>query len=330
MENIPLVSILIPLFNEESFIEGCLDSVFQNNYPAEALEVIVIDGGSSDNGPALVKNYIQRHKNLILLDNPQKFVPFAMNIGANHAKGEFLLRADAHAVYGENFILRSVELMAEKNAASVGGIRKAKGKSLIGKSIAATVSSPIGAGNASYQTVRNSGWVDTVFCGCWRKADYHKIGGFDENWPVNQDAEFNIRLRKHIGKLYLSKEISCEYYVRESIPLLIEQYWRYGWWRAKTTLHHPAQVKARQLIPALFVFSFLLSILATSYSIVPFTALATVYIATLIVCTLLSPTKSWKVKLMIPVIAPIIHFSWGTAYLAGLIYHCFRNTFGSP
>jgi glycosyltransferase involved in cell wall biosynthesis len=329
MMSIPVVSVLIPLFNEEDFIESCLNSIFQNSYPSEALEVIVIDGGSSDSGPARVKKYMQHHENLILLDNLEKFVPFAMNIGAKHAKGEFIIRTDAHAVYSKNFILRSIELMEEKNAASVGGIRKARGKSLVGKSIAAVISSPIGAGDAFYQTAISSGWVDTVHCGCWRKSDYEKIGGFDESWPVNQDAEFNIRLRKHIGNLYLSSEISCEYYVRETIPALIKQYWRYGWWRAKTTLRYPTQVKARQLIPAFFVFSLLLTILVTSISIVPFAVLVSVYLATLVTFSLLSPTRSLNIKLMIPIIASIIHFSWGTGYLSGLIYHFSRNIFSS-
>jgi succinoglycan biosynthesis protein ExoA len=323
----PFVSVIIPIFNEENYLADCLHSIFENSYPKDRFEVILVDGGSTDGSKEILKAFLEKYQNLSLLDNPKKFVASSLNLGAKAARGEFLLRMDAHAIYDEYYISKSVEVLIENNAASAGGHRRAIGVSKIGKAIAATISSPVGAGNARYQQTSKSGWADTVFCGIWRKKDFNKIGGFDESWKVNQDSEFNNRLKKLVGGLYHSDQIKCNYFVRESLSDLVVQYFRYGFWRAKTALRHIDQISMRQLIPATLVLSLIVGILLVPFSKLPISVLLSVYLVVLVVAALKIPTKDVVVKLLIPICALIIHISWGIGYVVGIPIHFVKNIF---
>ena len=216
----PFVSIIIPCYNEEKYIVKCLDSVVAGDYPLVRMEVLVVDGGSIDRTRGILFEYSKRHPCVMIVDNPHRLKPHALNIGIKTAKGDILIRMDAHALYDKSYVSKSVKYLEEHHADNVGGIRKTlpDGKSVMAKSIAISISHPCAAGKAVYRTgAKDFKWVDTVFGGCYRRETFQKIGLFNETLVRGQDREFNIRLQKAGGKILFAPDIICYYYARGTL-----------------------------------------------------------------------------------------------------------------
>jgi len=313
------VSVLVPVYNEQDYIGACLDSLLEGDFDNEKLEILVIDGGSTDRTREIVGRYQSKNPLVRLISNPKKIVPCALNIGAREARGEILVWVGAHAQYATNYVSRSVALLLETGASSVGGKLIAVGDGFVGKSIAYALSLPTGTGNAKYRSGEQPAWVDTVFGGCWWKTDFNAIGGFDEQWVVNQDTEFNTRLRQQIGKLYFSPDITCKYFVRNSVAKLSRQYYRYGFWRARTSLKHPSSLQIRQLLPATFVLTLFISALTSFWTVLPIVTVLVVYSAALGFVLILAKKEEIAVKLMAFVCTVVLHTCWGAGFLIGMV-----------
>jgi succinoglycan biosynthesis protein ExoA len=224
---LPFVSVVIPCWNEGPFIAAFLDSLFAQTYPADRLEILLVDGMSDDGTREIVRRYASGHPGLRMIDNPGHRKPEALNIGIRQATGEIVVRLDVHAVYEHDYLRKCVlALLAHPEADNVGGIRKSlpREDTLIGRALALSTTHPLAAGNAKYRVgASKPQWVDTVFGGCWRREVFDRIGLFDEKLTRAQDREFNQRLRAAGGRILLIPDITCTYYARSG--------WRdYGSW----------------------------------------------------------------------------------------------------
>ncbi len=318
-EKWPFVTVTIPMFNEEHYIAACLDSVLANDYPQDRLEVLVVDGRSTDRSRDIVLDYCRRYPFIRLLDNPKRIIPAALNIGIREAKGEIIIRMDAHTFYAPDYIRQCVELLRTSGAANVGGVQRAVGTNYLSQAVAAAMNSPFGVGNAYFRYVEKEMWVDTVYLGAWWKATLEHLGGFREDMVINEDYELNYRIRKMGGKILLSPRIRCWYYVRPSLKALARQYLRYGLWKVRTLVSHPDSLRWRQLAPPALVVALLFSIGILSVnqmvgSIVPMLYLA----ANLIASTWTASRRGWKYLPLLPVVFATIHLSWGIGFFAGL------------
>jgi glycosyltransferase involved in cell wall biosynthesis len=320
-----LVSVIIPALNEEGYIANCISSLLASDFPLEKLEILVVDGGSGDNTVDIVNQLNCSCYRIRVLHNPGKIVSSAMNIGASQAAGEILIRIDAHAIYHVDYLKRSVTMLMETGAAGVGGVISPKGEGIVGEAIATTVSLPIGTGGAAWRSGKSPGWVDTIWCGCFWKEDFVAAGGFNEAWEVNQDAEFNARLKTKIGGLYFDPGIRATYFVRNSIRALIRQYYRYGVWRAKTIRKYPRRLRIRQVIPVIFVASFTVCLALINSVPWLFWGLMFVYLLSMVIPVFsIKPVRSSAV--LVPFIAFCIHFSWGTGFIMNLLSVPFSST----
>lgn len=322
-ELLPKVDVLIAVRNEQDYIKECLNSIYYGDYPRENLNIYIIDGCSSDNTVEIVEQYRQHHKNIFLIHNKHKTVPYALNLGIRESRQEIIFWATGHGQYDADYILKCVSEIIKTNAASVGGLVVPQGRGFWGRVIAASLKSPLGMGFASYRRGSESMWVDTVMGGCWRRADVEKIGGFNEQWTRNQDSEFNIRLKEKIGGILLLPTIKCQLFVRESLFSLIKQYYQYGYWRSKTVITHPGSIKIRQILPPLFVISLIFSIII---DLKLFYLLLFVYFIANIVAVCVSEEKiGWFSKLSMLIVFPMIHLSWGCGFIRGFSSHIFRR-----
>lgn len=325
------VSVLLPIRNEEAHIVQCLNSIQTNDWPADRMEIIVIDGMSSDRTREIVSEMAQQDERIRLVDNSHGSVPFAMNIGIRAAKGDIIIRVDGHAEVTSTFIRHSVEQLVQRPECwCVGGPIESINETVIGKIIAAAMSCPVGVGNSRFRTGNFEGYVDTLAFGAYWKWVFDRVGMFDEELVRNQDDELNARILEQGGKIYLSPAIQSRYFPRTSLKKLWRQYYQYGVWRIRT-LQKRGSARLRYLIPMVFVATAILFLaLAVAFpGMRPLTAaFAAIYMAGLLAGAVMVSRRTGLAGLLVsPVVFAILHFSYGFGSLFGIIWFGFlRHT----
>jgi len=253
-----LVSIIIPCRNEEKFIGRCLESIANQDYPKENLEILVVDGASEDKTKEIAERF-----NVNVINNPERFTPFGLNLGIKNSRGEIIIRMDAHAVYPKNYISKCVKYLLESGADNVGGIIKTlpSENTLTARAIAKVLSSLFGAGNSYFRIgSKEPRSVDTVFGGCYKKEVFDKIGLFNEKIIRAQDIEFNKRLIKSGGKILLYPDIVAYYYPEASFWKFFQHNLVDGFWTIYPLKFKVRFFSLRHLIPLFFVLTLPLSI----------------------------------------------------------------------
>jgi glycosyltransferase involved in cell wall biosynthesis len=322
----PFVSILIPCYNEEKYIAGFLDSLLQQDYPSERTEIMVIDGNSSDRTRDIIRGFAERHPQILLVDNPGRFVPYALNEGIRKSRGEVIVRMDAHAVYPRDYVSGLVRYLFELNADNVGGSWNTLpgGPGLKALAIAKAVTSPFGIGNAEYRlesdAVRK---VDTVPFGCYRRDVFSRIGLFDEELFRNQDIEFNGRLLKNGGTIYLIPGIRITYFARDSVRKLLKMFVQYSKFRPLVNKKLGIILQPRQFVPPAWLL-FLLFTVPGSFIWPVFTPILLsglgLYLAGDLYFSIKSAAGSgrWGLLAYLPWLFFLIHLCYGFGYLSGL------------
>lgn len=254
------VSVIIPVYNEEKYIKGLIESLKKQDYDKEKFEVIFIDGNSKDKTIDIIKEKVNLEENdkYKILVNPDKITPKSVNIGIKEAKNEIIIRLDAHSEYPSNYISKCVYYLNNTDADNVGCLCHPEGKTRIGKAIANVVSSKFGVGNSSFRTGTESGYVDTVPFGTFRRELFEKIGYFNEELPRSEDNEFNYRIRKNQGKVYLFNDIEVIYYPRDTILKLMKMGFQNGKWATYTGYIIPGSMGIRHFIPLVFVIGLII------------------------------------------------------------------------
>ena len=322
MSQKPFVSIVMPVYNEERYIDECLESLLRQDYPKGMMEWIFVDGMSGDRTIEILQEYQEKYPGLItILSNRHKTVPYAMNIGIEHAKGEYIIRLDAHAEYKPNYISGCVQCLQETDADNVGGIAVTKGRGFIGNCIAKVVSSKFGVGNSQFRTNGESGYVDTVPFGAFKRNVFEKWGGYDVRLTRNQDNEMNYRIRKNGGKIYLSNDIQFTYYCRDTIAGISNMAQTNGKWNIITLKLCPGSMGIRHYVPLAFVLSIVcllfLSFVHPAFLYLLLTELA-LYLALDIYASLKSADGIREFFLLL-ILFPIFHIMYGVGSLKGLI-----------
>ncbi|MHB1688487.1 MAG: glycosyltransferase family 2 protein [Ignavibacteriaceae bacterium] len=309
-----MISVICPTYNEEKYIKDILE-FFVSSKPL-GKELLIIDGGSTDNTTEIVRECSAKYKNIFLLNNPNKFVPFAMNIGIKKAKGNIIIRLDAHSKYSEDYFEKIIETFEKTNADIVGGPYLTIYKTDFQNAVAQAISSPFGIGNSKAHKANYEGYVDSVPYGAYQKKIFDEIGFFDERLIRNQDDEFNYRANSFRKKVYLNPAIKFWYYPRDNFKGLFKQYFQYGIYKPLVLIKIKTGIKLRHIIPALFVFYLLLLPLTKIFIWIVFPLL----IYALILFSVAALTKgNIRVKIYSLIVYPAIHFSYGLGFWIGLI-----------
>ena len=324
MNEFPFVSVIMPIRNEADYIEPAIKSILDNDYPAEKMEILVIDGISDDGTREIVAELSNQDNRIRLIDNPRQIVPTAMNIGLKASHGDIFIRIDGHAKIPADFISESIKcLQGNHDAWIVGGHIETVAENFIGRAIASAMRSPIGVGNARFRLGDYEGWVDTLAFGTHHKWIIEKIGYFDEELVRNQDDEFNMRVIRAGGKIWMSKSIHSTYFSRGSLSKLRKQYFQYGFWRIRTLQKHKKPAAFRQLVPLLFVLSILLLGVTGIFCNLCIYLLGieiALYILGLIAGSLDVGRKSgWRYAPVVPLVFIILHFAYGLGSIHGIV-----------
>jgi succinoglycan biosynthesis protein ExoA len=324
----PTVSILMPVRNEGAFIRHSLGAVAHQTYPQHCLDILVIDGMSTDKTRAIVRKLRADHPHVRLLNNPGQIVSTGLNIGVREATGAIIVRVDGHTVIAPEYVAACVQALATTGAANVGGRMVGVASTPFGEAVVLATSSPFGIGNARFHYATTQEDVDTVYLGAWPREVFTRLGGFDETMVRNQDDEFNYRLRAAGGRIVLTPTIQSHYQVRSTPRALWRQYVQYGYWKVRVLQKHPRQMQVRQFVPPVFVVTLGVAGLLAPVSAVARGLLAItggLYLLANGAASLYSGRQApWRTLLRLPSAFALLHLAYGTGFLVGLVRFAHR------
>lgn len=232
-----------------------MDTLLAWKLPEEGVEILAVDGMSTDGTREVLESYAAADVRIRVLDNPGRIVPTALNIGIAHAQGEYIVRIDAHAEYPSDYLLRCLELLRSTGAVNAGGrvVTVPNGEGPWARAVASVTSHPFGVGGSAFRTAERPGFVDTVPFGTFRRSLFGELGGFDERLTRNQDNEFNSRIIHSGGRIAFDPGIRVIYKNQATLSGLIRQAYHTGMWNVYTLRLHPYTFALRRFVPAGFV-----------------------------------------------------------------------------
>lgn len=241
---------VIPCLNERRHIAGLIDHLLADEAWTDPL-VLVADGGSSDGCREIVEDIARRDPRVRLVDNPARLQAAGVNRAARLADDRrWLVRVDAHADYPPNFVSTLVGVAERAGATSVVVPMHTVGRTCFETAAAAAQNSVLGNGGSRHRGRGQDGYVDHGHHALFDMAQFIALGGYDETFSHNEDAEFDTRSVRAGGRIWMTSEAPITYYPRASLGALFRQYINYGAGRARTMLRHRAPTKLRQLAPA--------------------------------------------------------------------------------
>ncbi len=324
----PKVSVVIPCYNEQSTIWLLLEALRGQTFPLSDMEVIISDGMSTDNTRTEIAAFQEKYKDLKVrvVDNERRLIPVALNRAIESAGGEIIVRLDAHSKPYPDYVENCVKALEAERGDNVGGVWeiRAGAKTWVAESIAVAAAHPLAVGDALYRHTKQAAEVDTVPFGAFRRSLVDRIGKFDESLLANEDYEFNARIRKAGGRIWLDPSIRSVYFARATLTELARQYWRYGFWKQRMLRRYPNTLRWRQALPPLFVMSLLGLALASIF--IPFIKyiLFGELVVYILICLLAGIHARLRLKkpfasLGLPLAIPVMHLAWGSGLLWSLI-----------
>jgi succinoglycan biosynthesis protein ExoA len=323
---LPFVTLAVPCFNEERYIEKFLADVLEQDYPNDRLEVLIGDGMSTDRTREILARIQAETAGLVrVVDNPRRRQAPAMNLMIAEARGEVIVRLDVHARYAKDFVRQCVTVLAQTGAQNVGGPARPAAENAFQRAVCAALKSKLGVGNSAYRNLDAEGWVDTVFPGAFPRGVFDVVGGFDANAITNEDAELNQRIHEAGGKVYLSQKIVVHYFPRDSFAGLAKQYFAYGKGRARTMLKHGGLPTIRPMLPFFLVTGG--ATLGATSPVHPFFLPAVGLYAAASLVEGVRVAKAEGVLHLAPLVAsifPVLHVSHGLGFGVGLVTYLLR------
>jgi glycosyltransferase involved in cell wall biosynthesis len=347
-----MVTVIMPIRNEEAYIENSLRAVLGQDYPHDRLEIFIVDGMSTDATRSTIDRILAAAAQspvVEVLENHAKIVSKGFNLALTRAKGDIIVRVDGHTEIAPDYVRQCVIALHRTGAANVGGRMNPVANGFIGSTVALATTSPFGVGWSRFHFSTKEAWVDTVYLGAWPRQVFSSIGPLDEQFVRNeddefnnrlrkvlprvglfdeellrdQDDEFNYRLRKRGGRILLSPLIRSSYVNRSRLLDVWRQYLGYGFWKVRVLQKHPFQMSPRQLVPPMFVSALVLASFLAIFNPIGRSAIASIvgaYTLADVVASVWSARHHGLAQtLALTLVFPVLHLSYGLGFLAGLI-----------
>ncbi len=330
----PSVSIIVPCYNEQDTIRKLLEAIYAQAFPRPDLEVVIADGMSSDGTRTQIAAFSDSHPDLqiAVADNPSRNIPSSLNCALKEAQGEIIVRLDAHSMPYPDYVERCVADLEAGLGENVGGIWEIQpgAETWVAQSIAAAASHPLGVGDALYRHTAVAAQVDTVPFGAFKRELLALVGFFDESLLTNEDYEFNARIRKSGGRVWLDPSIRSIYFARPTLAKLARQYSRYGFWKWRMLRRYPGTLRWRQALPPLFVLSLIVGMVLSPFLPVFRVLLAveiSIYLVVLAAAGVQAAVRQKKVQMAVglPLAIATMHIVWGAGFLWSMIKGIFTE-----
>ena len=245
---LPAVSVIMPVLNEERHLRGAVQAILAQEYGGE-MEVVIAIGPSTDRTDEIAAELVREDPRVHTVPNPTGRTPAALNAAIKASRHPIVVRVDGHGMLSPNYIATAVRLLEETGAQNVGGIMHAEGENDWEHAVAAAMTSKIGVGNAAFHTGGEAAPAETVYLGVFRREALEQQGGYNEEFIRAQDWELNFRIREAGGLIWFSPELRVSYRPRPSMQALAKQYKDYGRWRHVVARYHSGSINLRYLAP---------------------------------------------------------------------------------
>jgi glycosyltransferase involved in cell wall biosynthesis len=321
---LPAVSVVVPVRNEARYIEQCLENLLRQSGQYQLYEIIIADGQSTDATSQIVARIAARDPRVQLLANPRQFVSAGLNLAIAQARGEIIIRADAHTEYAEDYVETCVRELLRTGADNVGGPALTRARSYFQHVNSAAYHSWFAVGGARFHDPKFSGYVDTVPYGCWWQRRLVQLGLFDEELVRNQDDELNLRIVRSGGKIWQSPSIRSWYYPRSTPLALYKQYYQYGYWKVRVIRKHRLPASPRHLIPASAVVIATVLLLLAPFQKIALTTLLVLggaYLVLSVVAAIDAARRArrWSLLPALPLAFFLYHAGYGLGFCRALL-----------
>lgn len=327
------VSVVVPCRNEIRHIRVFLNSVFRQELGEIKMEVLVADGMSNDGTRLVLNEFKKRFAALRVLDNHEQIVSTGLNRAIREARGEIILRMDAHSLYARDYVRTCVDVLNETNADNVGGPALTQADGFLARAIAYAYQAPFARGGVKFRNPQYEGPVDTVTYGCWRKSTLEHIGMFDEKLVRSQDYELNMRIISRGGTVWRSPRIISWYWPRASLPGLFWQYFQYGFWKVAVIRKHRRLASGRNFVPGSCLLAGAILLLGAAIARLTgsprwqnaifdvwFTLTGLYFLASLEAALSIAKRAGWNFLPCLPVVFAIYHLSYALGFVLALFY----------
>jgi glycosyltransferase involved in cell wall biosynthesis len=299
------ISFVMPVRDEEAYLQTAVESVYSQEVPGE-MELVLAIAPSKDRTLEIAKELAVRFPGLQIVENPKGITPAALNLAIAKSKYEVVLRVDAHSELSPGYAKLALEVLNQTGAGNVGGMMVAKGKTDLQSAIAFAYNNRVGLGGGAFHVGGKAGPVETVYLGVFRKSVLDEVGGFSEVWIRGQDWELNQRIIKAGHQVWFDPRLQVGYYPRATFSELAKQFFKTGVWRGALTRENPADSAVRYWVPPMLVASLLFGLPLFAYLMaIPFYS---VFFTDL-------PIGQ---KLRLIAVLPTMHLSWGVGFWWGL------------
>jgi glycosyltransferase involved in cell wall biosynthesis len=316
------VSVMMPVRNEQAHLVAAVGSVMSQNYSGD-LEILLAVGPSVDETDRVARELAAKHSNIRLIENPKGLTTAGLNLAITQAKGDVIIRVDAHSELSPGYISRGVALLEETGAVLVGGVMSAVGKFPLQKAVAFGYGSRFGLGGGSYHVGGKAGEAESAYLGIFDAKALKAVGGYDEKIIRGEDWDLSQRLKATGGKVWFSPELVVKYWPRSNIKALAWQFYSTGVWRGELTRRAPGKASIRYFIPpAALLLMFSLLILALVGAIAPQALIIPIALYLLVLSFAAGTAKQLGVldRLAVFVALPVMHLSWASGFWVGLAF----------
>jgi succinoglycan biosynthesis protein ExoA len=323
------VSVLVPVFNEETHVRDTVAGLQSQRFDGD-MEFLFVDGRSTDRTLPILEELATADPRIRVLDNPRRRVASGLNIALGAARGEFVVRFDAHTLYPPTYIAAGVARLEQGDVDWVSGAQIAVGTDRWSRRIALALSTRLGIGGAVFRRpTEHEVEVDAGYTGIWRRSTLERLGGWDESWLVNEDGELAARVRAGGGRIVCLPELGARYIPRNSLSALARQYFRYGTYRLKTCRRHPESMRRSHAVPPALALTAVVALPSRQPLALPARTLLLLYALSVLATSAAVARKTDRQAdrrdaAALPAVFTTMHLAWGLGFLAG----CLR--FGVP
>lgn len=317
---VPFISVIVPVRNEEAFIESTLRQLLAQDYDADRFEILVADGQSTDRTCDIVARMQVQYPQITLLDNPGRLSSAGRNVAIEASRGDLVVLIDGHCEINNTHYLTAVaDAFARSGAECLGRPQplEVTGATPLQRAIAAARSSRLGHHPASdiYSDGERFVAPESVAV-AYRREVFSVVGTFDETFDACEDVEFNHRIARAGMRCFFTPRVQVRYFPRSSLAGLCRQMMRYGRGRVRLLRKHRDTFSLFGFLPALFVAGVVVGPLCGAL----FPSLLVVYLAVLGVYALtvlgFSAVGAWRERslTLLPLLTavyPAIHFGAG-------------------